>query len=439
MATLMAPSARPDSQYRRRLGPSLVLVGYLATVACGRGAISEPRGRGFVAGSGGGSSGEGGAPGIGGTGFETGGASGGAGGGAEGGAGGGPTAGAGGAGGRGTGGAASGGIGGSGNGGTGGTKPGGSGGTTTGGTGGTHTGGTGGTTTGGTGGSTTGGTGGTTTGGTGGTTTGGTGGTTTGGTGGTATGGSGGTTILFDDFLGSSLDTTKWSVIDRIGDTTFNHELHCTVPANVSVSSGFLNGLTKHEDHTCGDSLLAPTLMHYTSWQIQQKTAPFLYGTVEVRAKPPGGIGIWPTIFLLGYKWQAGQLATANDPTSNWPHDGWCETDMAEFLGNHRTQMNCVVHFEVFGGTSEQALPFDATTRYMVYRLQWSASSLVWSVNAEDGAGFRTLRTITGAGNVPNVAMYLTINAAVGGIGGGTPDPATFPQTYSIDWVRITH
>ena len=248
----------------------------------------------------------------------------------------------------------------------------------------------------------------------------------------------GGTVILFDDFSGSSIDTTKWTVIDRIGDTTYNHELHCTVPANVSVSSGFLNGLTKHEDHTCGDSLMAPTLMHYTSWQIQQRTAPFLYGTVEVRAKLPGGVGIWPTMFLLGYKWQASQPATANDPSSNWPHDGWCETDMAEFLDNHRTQMNCVVHYEVAGGRSEQALPFDATKRYMVYRLQWSLNSLIWSVDAEDGAGFRTLRTVTGAGSVPNVAMYLTINAAVGGVGGGTPDPSTFPQTFSVDWIRIT-
>lgn len=247
-----------------------------------------------------------------------------------------------------------------------------------------------------------------------------------------------GRSILFDDFVGTSIDITKWAVIDRIGDQPFNGELHCTVPANVSVSGGFLNGVTKLEDHICGDSLQAPTLQHYTSWQIQQRTAPFLYGTIEVRAKPPGGTGIWPTIFLLGYKWQAGQLATANEPGSKWPHDGWSEIDVAEFLNNHRTLVNCVVHFEVFGGSSEQALPVDATSRYMVYRLQWAVNSLIWSVDAEDGAGFRTLRTVTGADKVPDVPMYITVNAAVGGKGGGTPDPSTFPQTYSIDWIRIT-
>jgi beta-glucanase (GH16 family) len=177
---------------------------------------------------------------------------------------------------------------------------------------------------------------------------------------------------------------------------------------------------------------------HYTSWHIQQKTTPFLYGTIEVRAKEPGGTGIWPTIWMLGYKWQASQPQTANIPGHDWPHDGWCEIDIAEFWQNHRTQVNNTVHFEVPGGLHEQTLPFDATSRYMVYRLQWSAGSLIWSVDPEDGSGFRTLRTVTGAGNVPNVPMYVVLNAAIGGAGGGTPNPSTFPQTFSVDWVRVT-
>jgi hypothetical protein len=81
---------------------------------------------------------------------------------------------------------------------------------------------------------------------------------------------------------------------------------------------------------------------------------------------------------------------------------------------------------------------FDATTRFMVYRLEWTPGSLIWSVDAEDGAGFRMLRTVTGAGNVPDVAMYVVINAAIGGTGGGTPDPSTFPQTFEVDWIRIS-
>jgi beta-glucanase (GH16 family) len=244
-------------------------------------------------------------------------------------------------------------------------------------------------------------------------------------------------TIFFDDFAGTAIDTSKWTVMDRIGDQT-NGEINCCVPANVSVSGGFLVGVSKFEDHTCGDSQQAPVTEHYTSWHIQQKTAPFLYGTIEVRAKEPGGTGIWPTIWMLGYKWQANQPQTANIPGADWPHNGWCEIDIAEFWQNHRTQVNNTVHFEVAGGLHEAALPFDATSRYMVYRLQWSAGSLIWSVDPEDGGGFRTLHTVTGAGSVPNVPMYVVLNAAIGGSGGGTPNPSTFPQTFSVDWVRVT-
>ncbi len=276
---------------------------------------------------------------------------------------------------------------------------------------------------------------------------GGTGGGGAGGPGGSggAMGGTGGATerdagadmVLFDDFLGSSIDAVRWTVVDRISDQA-NGEIDCNVAANVNLSGGVLLGLSRFEDHTCGDSGLAPSLHHYTSWNMQQRTAPFLYGTIAVRAKLPGGIGVWPAIWMLGYKWQPSQAATANVPGADWPHDGWCEVDIAEFMGNARDRVNNTVHFNVPGGTHEAALPFDATTRYMVYRLQWSPGSLVWSVDAEDGAGFRTLRTVTGSASVPDVPMYLVLNAAIGGIGGGTPNPATFPQTFSVDWVRVT-
>jgi beta-glucanase (GH16 family) len=269
----------------------------------------------------------------------------------------------------------------------------------------------------------------------------GAGGGSAGGSGGGVTGGSGGSTaggvIFFDDFLAGSIDTSKWTVIDRLSDQA-NGEISCDLAANVSVSGGLLKGLAKFEDHTCGDSNQAPVLEHYAGWHIQQASKPFLYGTIEVRAKLPGGTGIWPSIWMLGFKWQASQAATANVVGHNWPHEGWCEIDIAEFWQNARTTVNNTVHFEVAGGLHLQSLPFDATTRFMVYRLEWQPGSLIWSVDGEDGVGYRTLRTVTGASSVPNVPMYLVFNSAIGGSGGGTPVPSTFPQTFSIDWVRVT-
>lgn len=247
-----------------------------------------------------------------------------------------------------------------------------------------------------------------------------------------------GTPILFfDDFPGSDIDAGKWTVFDRISDQV-NGEVNCVIPANVSVASSLLSGVSKFEDHSCGDSIQSPVTEHYTSWQIQQVAPAFLYGTIEARMKLPGGTGIWPTLWMLGYQWQASQPATANVAGADWPHGGWCEVDIAEFLSNARTTVNNQVHFESANvGPGLETLPFDATSRFMVYRLQWSAGSMIWSVDAEDGVGYRTLSSLSGS-NVPNVAMYVVINAAVGGIGGGTPSSGTFPQTFQVDYVRVT-
>src|SRR5262249_52095732 len=203
-----------------------------------------------------------------------------------------------------------------------------------------------------------------------------------------------GIVVFFDDFLGTSIDPAKWTVLDRLSDQA-NHEVNCVIPQNVSVKDGMLEGVSKHEDHSCGDTLEAPRVMHYTSWQIQQATKPFRYGTIEVRAKVPGGIGIWPTIWMLGFEWQESQPYTANVPGApEGPVAGWCEIDIAEFWQGGRRNVNTTVHYNRPGGLHIKDLSFDATAQFAVYRLEWTRDSLIWSVDAEDGKGFQTLRSV---------------------------------------------
>ncbi|MET0144770.1 MAG: glycoside hydrolase family 16 protein [Ilumatobacteraceae bacterium] len=244
-------------------------------------------------------------------------------------------------------------------------------------------------------------------------------------------------TVFFDDFLGATVDPAKWIVLDRLSDQ-YNGEVNCVTPENVGVRDGVLQIISKFEDEDCGDSIDAPRTMHYTSGQVQQATAPFLYGTVDVRAKAPGGIGAWPAIWMLGFEWQESQPQTANFEGSDWPNAGWSEIDIAEFWQGTRDEVNTTVHFNEPGGLHLQPLPFDATTRFMVYRLEWTPESLVWSVDAEDGEGFRELYSVDGSDDVPDVPMYVVIHTAIGGTGGGEPDPDSFPQTFEIDQVRIT-
>jgi beta-glucanase (GH16 family) len=170
-----------------------------------------------------------------------------------------------------------------------------------------------------------------------------------------------------------------------------------------------------------------------------QGTTPFTYGTVDCRMKLPGGTGIWPTFFMLGYKWQASQPFTADDPSAVGSDPAWGEIDVAEFWQNSRTTVNNSAHVGSPDGLHISNLSFDASTQFAVYRLVWTSTSLTWQFNAEDGNGFQTTRSLNVAsGRVPTVPFYITINAAVGGTGGGTPNSSTFPQTGMIDYVRVT-
>jgi beta-glucanase (GH16 family) len=243
-------------------------------------------------------------------------------------------------------------------------------------------------------------------------------------------------TLFFDDFPGSSIDTSKWDNYTRRGDLA-NGEVNGVRASNITVANSIAAILCEHVPggFTSTDAVEGSATVYYASGQLACKQL-FKYGTVEVRAKMPGGVGLWPCIWALASGWQASQPTTANTPEHDWPNGIWGEVDFAEFANNIRDEVNCVIHFNTPGGSDFKALPFDADSRFMVYRCQWAAGSMIWSVDAEDGVGWRTLKTTST--NVPDVDMYLILHVAIGGIFGGTPDPDTFPQTMEIDWVRIT-
>jgi beta-glucanase (GH16 family) len=249
------------------------------------------------------------------------------------------------------------------------------------------------------------------------------------------------TVLFFDDFSGTSIDSTKWDVYNRLGDQD-NSELNGNTPANVTVGSSLCNITAKFEDIVSGDTTTGapnPRTVHYSSGHIAQKGT-FKYGTVEVRAKMPGGTGAWPALWMLDYSVRPHQINSADEPSGSGFYG---EIDFAEFMNNARSSVNCQIHwFPIGTGQVDPggivSLPYDATTRFMVYRLQWTNGSAIFSVDPEDGGGFQTIQTITGSANIPNMPMYVTINMAVGGNGGGAPDSSTFPLTMQLDYVRVT-
>ena len=224
-----------------------------------------------------------------------------------------------------------------------------------------------------------------------------------------------------DEFNGPMLSTGKWAPLDRTGDAS-NGEQQCYSPSHVSVGGGVLTLST--DASTCPDGKL------YTSGAVQMRSFSFTYGTIEFRSKEAGGTGTWPAEWLLGTNCQRTNVASADNVSPcDWPNPGSDEIDIAEIMGHDVTTVNQGIHS---GGNNGgcRASTSDVSQNWHTYQLVWSPGSLVWKI---DGAV-----TCTQTVGVPSTPMFMIINTAVGGSGGGPVDPSTLPQTHQVDYVRIS-
>ena len=232
-----------------------------------------------------------------------------------------------------------------------------------------------------------------------------------------------GQTVLFDDEFNASSLNSSLVVLNRDGDQS-NSELECYTPSNVSLGSGVLDIRT--QSGYCPP----PNNYPYTSGMVQWDTFQYTYGTLEARMKMPGGQGTWPGLWLLGSNCQLSNHTTADNVLGcDWHHTGSQEIDIAEKLcGN-----NCM-NEELWADTGNTGCRpstlSDVTTNWHTYTLEWKPGSLIWKI---DG-----VETCSATQGVPASPMFLIINTAVGGAGGGTVDPSTLPQDFQIDYVRVT-
>lgn len=99
-----------------------------------------------------------------------------------------------------------------------------------------------------------------------------------------------------DEFNGSSVDTSKWSLYNNTyGDG--NNEYACLTPGNVAVSDGTLKITSRKETVTCpGDKV-----RNYTSGFLgSRETGTYYprYARFEMRARVPHNQGLWPAFWL---------------------------------------------------------------------------------------------------------------------------------------------
>lgn len=155
------------------------------------------------------------------------------------------------------------------------------------------------------------------------------------------------------------------------------------------------------------------------------------YGTFEIKAKIPKGIGVWSAIWML--------------PSENnygiWPRSG--EIDIMENVGFAEDTIVSSVHTLNFNhgiGTHKNGKIHvdEAHEEFQIYKLTWDEKHFKVSVN--DIEVFEYNRISDNYGDWPfDKKFYLLMNIAYGGNWGGMKGvhPEELPAKMYIDYVRV--
>jgi beta-glucanase (GH16 family) len=233
--------------------------------------------------------------------------------------------------------------------------------------------------------------------------------------------------VWSEEFNGPSINRSVWTHETGNNNGWGNGELeyYTSGPGNSYASNGLLHIVARRES-TNG--------FGYTSARMKtQGLFSSGYGRYEFRAQCPGGVGLWPALWMLG----------TNFPGVGWPACG--EIDVMEANGAKPLQTQGSIH-SGSDATKIYALPGGSITYFHSYVLEWGPGALLWFV---DGLLYETQTNWTSLnGPYPapfNQPFFLVLNLAVGGNYVGNPNStainagATFPAELLVDYIRIYH
>ncbi|MBQ2676070.1 MAG: family 16 glycosylhydrolase [Clostridia bacterium] len=273
---------------------------------------------------------------------------------------------------------------------------------------------------------------------------------------------------FIDDFGGTSLNTSNWTVFTRNYNSS-EQSVNCA--KNIVVENNMLNilGLKETTQYTgSAESWETPKTSYFTGGAINsngKKT--FKYGRMEIYCKIPYSYGMWPAFWTQGVN-------------RGWP---WCgEIDIMEFVGgtdqwgNYRDdEYNSGLHwcdptlgsdkawstnltvtssssndlwnsttsklstgggkFEIPNGPSKGAKLNDA---WRVCGIEWTPEKMYFY--CDNTVYFTVDITKTSMREAFHQNHYIILNLVMGGSWAGTPDVAkgtVFPQKFMIDWVKV--
>jgi beta-glucanase (GH16 family) len=235
-----------------------------------------------------------------------------------------------------------------------------------------------------------------------------------------------------DEFNGERVDAAKWNILLR--EYSKHNELQYYVPDEVYIENGSLR--LRSRVRTFGSK-------QYTSGRLDTrgKFTP-IYGRFEIRAKLPGGKGLWPAHWLYpqNRNWEMEYImseAVANGKERLIPEERpwYSEIDIMEFLGHEPNILHGTLHYYTFDGQKKSTSgkwtgEVDYSKDFHTYVLEWEPDSIRWYID-----GHLLHATVVG---IPHTPHYLILNTAVGGAWPGNPDSTTtFPQFHDIDYVRV--
>ena len=229
-----------------------------------------------------------------------------------------------------------------------------------------------------------------------------------------------------DEFNYNGLpDSTKWTY-EEGGHGWGNNEKQFYTKAdtnNALVTKGVLSIISRKEKKENSD---------YTSARILSRgKASWTYGRVEMSAKLPKGVGLWPAFWMLG----------ADIGKTPWPACG--EIDIMEHVGYRPGDILGTVHTTSFnhmkntqkGGEIKIKYPYDS---FNTYAIEWDAEKIVFFLNDTEYFRFKNEHK-TSAEWPFDKPFFLIMNTAIGGNLGGQKgiDDTVFPAVYEIDYVRV--
>lgn len=238
--------------------------------------------------------------------------------------------------------------------------------------------------------------------------------------------------VFRDEFGEGKLSAKRWNILVR--EQSKHGELQYYVADDVYIENGSLRLRSRVRDFGS---------QHYTSGRVDTsgKFAP-VYGRFEIRAKLPGGKGLWPAHWLYPQNrdWamerlMAETIASGNEKLIPEARPWYTEIDIMEFLGHEPGILYGTLHYHSFDGQKKSSSgklknETDYTKDFHIYALEWDPDEIRWYV---DGALIHSTHD-----GIPHAPHYLILNTAVGGSWPGTPDATTvFPQFHDIDYVRV--